>query len=185
MCRGQTNLAMFIVSASLLVGAKGNVSSSGHLVQRSHVPSKGHPNADAYLTGARPAVCIPVDLTTLEGPSPHLAITLLRVANPDSVALSILVTLEPRPPANARNCPNTEVPTQPTSIVLGDLGVYPSDQPGRYALDISAALKRLRDSGQNLANLRLRLTLKRLHPEQPINRLEVVLSPPEWTGGAS
>jgi len=65
------------------------------------------------------------------------------------------------------------------------LGVYPSDQPGRYALDISAALKRLRDSGQNLANLRLRLTLKRLHPEQPINRLEVVLSPPEWTGGAS
>ena len=67
---------------------------------------------------------------------------------------------------------------------FADLGVYPSDQPGRYQLNISSSLHRLRDSGWDLTHLCLRLTLERLHLNRPATGPKVVLSLPEWTYAA-
>ena len=179
----QSNLAL-LVCAFLTFWTDASMSHSGRSTQRNQntaVSPKAHPDSEVYLTGVRPTVCIPVDLTNLQGR--HLAITLLRVNNPDRVAFSVLVALEPQAAAKEEKCRDTNetVSSCPSSVLLGDLGVFPPDQPGHYKLDVSTSLKHLRNCGQNLANLRLRLTLKRLHPQQPPNRLEVVLSPPEWT----
>jgi hypothetical protein len=108
---------------------------------------------------------------------------LLRVTNPDRVAFSILVALESQRAATEERSPNADETESllSSSILLGDLGVYPSDQPGRYRLEVSSPLKHLLNSGKDLTHLRLRLALKLLHPKQSTKRLEVVLSSPEWT----
>lgn len=146
---------------------------------------KADPGAEITLTDARPTARIPVDPANLVGPSPHLAITLARITNPNHAAFSVLVSLERQAPADGKSPrASNAAPLPPPPILLGDLGVYPSDQPGRYQLDISSSVHRLRDSGQDLTHLRLRLTLKRLHLSQPATGLKVVLSLPEWTHAA-
>jgi hypothetical protein len=156
-----------------------------HAAQKSSASHKADAGSEIILTAARPIARIPVDPANLAEPSPHLAITLARITNPNHAAFSIAVSLGSQAPADdkPRGASKT-FPLPPPPIVLGELGVYPSDQPGRYQLDVSSALHRLRDSGQDLTHLCLRLTLKRLHLNQPATGLEVVISAPEWTHAA-
>ncbi len=152
---------------------------------KSSASPKAHRGDEITLTDAHPTACIPVDRANLAGPSPHLAITLARITNPNHAAFSVVVSLEPQAHAESKSPGAGNAAALPLPpIILGDLGVYPSDQPGRYQLDISSSLHRLRDSGQDLTRLCLRLTLKRLHLNQPATGLKVVLSPPEWTDAA-
>jgi len=152
--------------------------------QESSASQKALHGAEITLSLARPTARLPLDPVNLAGSSPHLAITLARITNPNHAAFSVVVSLEPKVRIDGKGSGLSNAAAG-LPIVLGDLGVYPSDQPGRYQLNIpSSVLQRLRVSGQGTTHLRLRLTLKRLHADQPAPDLEVVLSQPEWTHGA-
>jgi hypothetical protein len=152
---------------------------------KSSESEKARPGTEITLTDVRPTACLPVAPANLAGSSTYLAITLARINNSNQVAFSVMVYLEPQTSARDKSPGGTKAASPPfPPILLGNLGVYPSDQPGRYQLDISSSLHRLRDSGQDLTHLCLRLTLKRLHLNQPATGLKVVLSLPEWTHAA-
>jgi hypothetical protein len=191
--RGLTcrRFAMQMVAACLVVhmatASPGHGPSPGRVpgllpAPQSSAPQNPNANSEIILTETHPTSRTPANPSILKGSSPHVAITLARIANPKNVAFSVEVALEPQESSQRTSPkPNSAARVPPASEIVGQLGVYPSDQPGRYQLDISLSLKRLHEAGQDLAHISLRLTLKLMHPGQAAPGLEVVVSPPEWT----
>ena len=136
-----------------------------------------------HLMAARPVARIPIPSAVWKEKRTTLAISIVRISNPQEAAFSITVSLEPRSGGGSAAKANLVAEA-------GALGVYPTGQTGDYRLDTSAALARVRASGADASRLCLRLELRgvhprkfhpgKLHPEAAQSGLTVTLSPPQW-----
>jgi hypothetical protein len=121
------------------------------------------------LTTASPQARLP--LPPRPTASSVIVLRVSAIRNPTLISLSLDVALAP--------CPDSDKSWQPER--LSSLGVYPPDHAGSYSLPVTAALRRLRGRGiTDSAPMCIQVRLRRLHPGEAADALEVSLATPEW-----
>jgi hypothetical protein len=137
-------------------------------------PAESRPAGTVVLTAAKPFARVPIPVEVWREKRTSLAISIVAIKNPKNAGFSINVFLEPGAP----NEPGAKTNIAPAEI--GVLGIYPAGQTGDYRLNASAALRSLQASGADTNQLCLRMELRRIHPKNPLDGLEVMLSAPQW-----
>ncbi len=161
-----TRLLLIVVLGAAFLSGSSAISSS----QIKLATPESKPATTMVLTAAQPLARIPIPAEVLREKRTSLALSIVKITNPRDAAFSIGVSLEPQ------SADKTKI--KPAAI--GSLGIYPAGQTGYHRLNASAALHDLQASGTDTNHLCLRVELRRVHPKEPLDGLEVTLSPPQW-----
>lgn len=131
-------------------------------------------NSQITLSDVQPEtrVHLPAELV---GKIPQiLELEIQRNENPSSLAFSVAVYLEASTTHDASGGPQR--------VLVGNLGLYPAESNGKFALRVSTAYEQLMKTQSNVdaESIVAVLQLKRLHASRPWRPVEVVLAPLRW-----
>ncbi len=160
------------VTRFLLIALLGAASLFGSAETRPEPEAKT--GGEFVLSAAQPVAHIPIPSAVWKEKRTSLQVNVVKIRNSLDTAFSIAVSLEPRSVAG------TKSKAKIAAVAIGVLGIYPAGQTGSYRLETSSALRRMQASGADTDHACLRLELRRIHPRESQDGLEVTLSAPQW-----
>jgi len=140
--------------------------------QSSKVEKAQLPVSSVTLTPEHSIASFPVAASVFTGVSDVLEVEITKVVNPAATPVTILVSL-----ADSKA---DKVEKEPNSI--GNFSLYPADQPGKFLLRATPALRRAstaNGTGKS-PDMRLVFEMKRIDESRAWTPLEVTISQPKW-----
>ena len=126
--------------------------------------------APVTLTDKHPVASFSLPPEILTQAPPILALTLPEVENPSRQGVNLFVYL------------SSGTGNRTQKILIGNVSLYPSDQPAGFLLSSAPAFRKLQSQGANpkFAKAELRIEMEPVHAGEPWKPLSLVIAPPEW-----
>ena len=124
------------------------------------------------LTNEQPQNSLPIKAGELANDAEVLEVAITKVINPGMMPVSIVVYLSD----------SEKGKSQSKRHPVGNLSLYPPDQPGKFLLSTTPALRAVArsDASEKERDLRLVFEMKRIDETRPWTSVEITLAQPTW-----